>query len=213
MVTYRRGLTRAYLVLWAIWILFLLVIFPWYLVREASHEYVNWYIQSLSDPSLKEIANSYKEAASYRAVYRDIFKDWQLLLVALLGVPALLYGVMYGTAVTFRGTLRWIVRGFKEDTPTPITPTESSDRGSSDWLRKCAGIGVLIVAVSVAYYFVVYLPRGRTARFEAEREKVESQRQERIAVERKEEKRQALLEHCLSTAFVSYKTRWAMCYA
>ena len=64
----------------------------------------------------------------------------------------------------------------------------------SNLLRRCAAVAVLIIAASVAYYFVIYLPRERTARLEMEqqeklateereREKLDVEQQQRLAAE------------------------------
>ncbi len=43
----------------------------------------------------------------------------RLIILPLYGLvlPALLYGLLYGSIMTLRGVLRWVVRGFKHDIP------------------------------------------------------------------------------------------------
>ena len=132
-VNVRRGLTRLYLVLWGAWVLFFLVGLPWGIRENDMKQYGSWKVQAAKDlgaglPEIAQfsenIAEAYKqqtEAASYGAYFHELFEDWPLTLGALVGLPACLYGLLYGSIMTLRGVLRWVVRGFKADVPDQPT--------------------------------------------------------------------------------------------
>ena len=108
-INLRRGLIRLYLVLWAIWVPMSL----WY-----AHEYylvtfvVNWSKIALEEEraGAHEVAeSSWRVANQYRKEWEE---SWFLVFgIVGLGLPALLYGLLYGSIMTLRGVLRWIVRG------------------------------------------------------------------------------------------------------
>ena len=50
-----------------------------------------------------------------------------------------------------------------------------------EWIKKCAGLALLVIAASVAYYFVIALPRHNAAVLEIEREKLAATERERQA--------------------------------
>jgi hypothetical protein len=57
-------------------------------------------------------------------------------------------------------------------------------RDGNDWFKKCVAVCLLIITASLAYYFVIYLPRERAARLEMEQqEKVARERREREQLE------------------------------
>ena len=109
MVNYRRGLTRIYLVLWIVWALVVLVGIPWYMKGEYSRQYAYWLVEGQRDLAaeyLKEL-----QTLTYTSWFRTLIQYWPYTLGALVGVPAALYGLLYGVAMT----IRWIVRGFRGD--------------------------------------------------------------------------------------------------
>jgi len=174
---YRRGLTRIYLVLWVIWVLVVLVGMPVYIVREAIdcvwvlHRNLFWVCF---------------KPGTYASVYNQMLRLWPFVLGALVGVPVVLYGLVYGAIVTFRGTTRWVARGFKGDS-SEAAQGEAIPRSPDGWIKRCVALGIVLVAVSIAYYFVIYLPRERTARLEMERQErlaTEQRAQEKLELER-----------------------------
>ena len=115
MVYYRRGLTRIYLVLWALWVLVVLVGYPWYMKGEYSRQYAYWLGEGQKDLAaayLKEF-----QALTYTSWFKALLQYWPYTLVALVGVPVALYGLLYGIILT----ARWMVRGFKGDSPRKPT--------------------------------------------------------------------------------------------
>jgi hypothetical protein len=57
-----------------------------------------------------------------------------------------------------------------------------------EWIKKCAGLALLVIAAFVAYYFFIALPRHNAAILEIEREKLvatERERQAKAAAEQK----------------------------
>lgn len=59
------------------------------------------------------------------------------------------------------------------------------------WIKTCAGCALLIVAGSVAYYFLFFLPHERNARLEMERQEglaVEQREREKLEMQRQAEK-------------------------
>jgi hypothetical protein len=111
----RRGLTRLYLVLWALWI----PVAFWY-----AHEYylitdvVYWSQRALEHES----AGLDAVARSERALVDEYKREWEgswrpLFGLVGIGLPALLYGLLYGSIMTLRGVVRWVVCGFKPDAP------------------------------------------------------------------------------------------------
>ena len=119
-VNVRRGLTRLYLVLWAIWI----PVSIWYIQKSYVDEVSQWTKFALEEES----AGAHAVAESSRALAEEYRKEWRASWLSLLGIygvglPALLYGLLYGSIMTLRGMLRWVVRGFKHDVPD--RPTHS----------------------------------------------------------------------------------------
>jgi hypothetical protein len=87
------------------------------------------------------------------------------------------------------------------------------------WIKTCAGWALLIIAASLAYYFVFFLPRERTtrlemerqerlAREERERERLEMERRQRANAGQKEYENMVRLEDCLAGAYRVYHATW-----
>lgn len=227
---YPRGLTRVSLVLWAIWVLIVLFVFPWYEVINARDKAADAHLQALraraeqneqSAASWERLSKSYTQTFNYTNIYRGMLQQWPLTLGALIGAPAVLYGLLCGIVLTFG----WVVRGFKRGSPGEL-PTGGGARSPNTWIKTCAGLALLVIAASVAYYFVIFLPRERTARLEMdrqkveverqqklaadqiEREKLEQQRQEKLTSELRETRMRDLLAACLAGTYAIYSERW-----
>ena len=122
-VAWRIGLTRLYLVLWGIWILFVLVGMPIWTVNDAreqarfaeaeSRTYANAGNQDEAGRALAR-AQQYKRMTLARA-YQELYAEWPAALAFLIGPPVALYGCLYGSVLLFA----WVRRGFRPDTPRP----------------------------------------------------------------------------------------------
>jgi len=176
---YRRGLTRVFLVLWFVWVLVVLVGMPAFIVREAID--CAWIVH-------RNLFWVCFKGGTYGSVYKEMLHLWPFLFGAIVGVPVVLYGLMYGAVVTIRGTTRWVARGFTGDSAN-AAQGEASARNPDTWIKRCLALAIVLVAVSIAYYFVIYLPRERTARLEMERQErlaTEQRAQEKLELERRE---------------------------
>ncbi len=124
-VAWRTGLTRLYLVLWGMWILFVLVGMPIWTVHDAREEakfaeaesrtYANAGKQEEAGRALAR-AQQYKRMTLARA-YQELYAEWPAVLAFLIVPPVVLYGLLYGSVLLFA----WVRRGFRPD--TPHTPT------------------------------------------------------------------------------------------
>lgn len=205
---YHRGLTRAFLAGWAVWMLVVLVALPLYIVGEAFECF--WVI----DRSVFRVCF---DTHTFAAVYMQMLHLWPYVIGALVGVPVSVYGLICGMIVT----IRWLIGGFRNPirqvpilrkethmNPEPTTsPSNDSQlkesvplqqqgsqsehpqlreaaRRPDTWLKLCARLALLVIVIvtSFAFYFTIYLPRERGARLEAER-------QERLAADQREQAR------------------------
>jgi len=120
-VAWRIGLTRLYLVLWGIWILFVLVVMPIWTVNDAreqarfaeaeSRTYATAGNQDEAGRALAR-AQQYKRMTLARA-YRELYAEWPAVLAFLIVPPVALYGFLYGGVLLFA----WVRRGFRPDKP------------------------------------------------------------------------------------------------
>jgi hypothetical protein len=218
---YPRGVTRAFLVGWAVWLLVFLVALPLYIVGEAFECF--WVI----DRSVFQVCF---DAHTFAAVYTQMLHHWSLVIGALVGVPAAVYGLICGMIAT----IRWLIGGFRnpirqvptlsKETPMnpepPTPPSHDSQlkesvplqqqgsqsdhpqlreaaRRPNTWLKLCARLALLVIAIvtSFAFYFTIYLPRERGARLEAERhEQLAADQRERARLETQRQAEEALYE-------------------
>lgn len=89
---------------------------------------------------------------------------------------------------------------------------------SRNWLGLVVCVTLLIVALSVSYYFVIFLPQEHQLRLEMDRQEkaaAQQRREEREREERRIKEEQSIKQHnselldtCLSDAGVNYITRW-----
>jgi len=114
----RRGLTRLYLVLWVVWIPILL----WLTHTSYVEEQRMWTRRAIE----AESRGFHDEAATARTVAKGLDDQWRadrLILLPLYGLvlPALLYGFLYGSIMTLRWVLLWVIGGFKHNPPEQPT--------------------------------------------------------------------------------------------
>lgn len=115
MVKYRRGLSRIYLVLCAVWVLVVLVGPPWYMMGEKIRQYNYWLGEG--QEGLAAVYLMEYQGVTYTAWFEALLHYWPYTLGALVGVPVALYGLLYGMILI----VRWLLRGFKDDTQRPPT--------------------------------------------------------------------------------------------
>jgi len=81
-----------------------------------------------------------------------------------------------------------------------------------NWFKISIVIVMLLIAVSIFYYFVIFIPKKEQMRLEAEAAKIESEKQTQLAEEQKkqEEKQKAQddLNSCIASAGSNYNSRW-----
>jgi len=74
--------------------------------------------------------------------------------------------------------------------------------------QKMIGASLLIVSLSVAYYFVIYLPKKENAVIELQKqEQLKKEQKEQADVDKKSETKQ-LLDSCLKSAEINYTYNW-----
>jgi hypothetical protein len=107
MLAWRRGLTRLYLVLWSLWVLFLLVVGPAYVshhARERANAAEVEYRAHATAGNAIEAADALRRLVENKrttlvSIYRDMSHTWPDVLVPLIGFPLAFYGALYGTAL------------------------------------------------------------------------------------------------------------------
>lgn len=72
---------------------------------------------------------------------------------------------------------------------------------------------VLLVASSVSYYFVIFLPEKEEAKLELQKDKLRAEEQEKTRLQLEKEENKEKLETCLSSVQKIYEARWdESCY-
>jgi hypothetical protein len=81
-----------------------------------------------------------------------------------------------------------------------------------NWFKILITLATLLIAFSIFYYFVIFIPKKEQIIFNMEREKIEEEKQTQLAEEQKkqEEKQKALedLNSCMGDAENAYNSRW-----
>lgn len=72
---------------------------------------------------------------------------------------------------------------------------------NNNWNAFLLAVSALIVAFSIGYYFVIFLPQKEQARIQQEKEK-------KTAIEEKEASKKLLLSYCLEDADKTYSYNW-----
>lgn len=72
---------------------------------------------------------------------------------------------------------------------------------NNNWSTLLLSVAALIVALSIGYYFVIFLPQK-------EQEKIQQEKQKNTAMEEKKTNEKLLLNYCLEDAEKSYNYNW-----
>jgi len=120
-VAWRTGLTRLYLVLWGIWILFVLVVMPIWTVNDAREQARSAEAQYQTYANVgnqDEAGRALARARQYRrmtlaSAYQELYADWPAVLAFLIVPPVALFGFLYGSVLLFA----WVRRGFRPGKP------------------------------------------------------------------------------------------------
>jgi len=107
MPAWSRGLTRLYLVLWSLWVLFILVVGPAYVsnqARERASAAEVEYRAHATAGNAVEAADALRRLVENKhttllSIYQDMYRTWPDVLVPLIGFPLALYGALYGTVL------------------------------------------------------------------------------------------------------------------
>jgi len=145
---YRRGLTRVYLVLWAIWVLVVLVGMPAYIVREAID--CVWILH-------RKLFWVCFKGGTYGSVYMEILRLWPFVLTALVAVPVVVYGLIYGTVATVRrlvGRTRTSIPLEADSTGNLRRSVRGRVQPLVQWLSLASAILKGLVAVLMLIYAV-----------------------------------------------------------
>jgi hypothetical protein len=83
---------------------------------------------------------------------------------------------------------------------------------SRNWLGLIAGITLLVIALSVSYYFVLFLPKEHILRLDLEHQEKLKEEERTTTEQRWKFYNSRILDGCLSTAEEDYKARWEQTY-
>ena len=118
---WRIGLTRLYLFLCGIWILFVLVVMPIWTVHDAREqvtfaeaEYRTYANAGNQDEAGRTLARAQRyKRMTLASAYQELYAEWPAVLAFLIVPSVALCGVLYGSVLL----CGWVRRGFRPDKP------------------------------------------------------------------------------------------------
>jgi len=124
-------------------------------------------------------------------------RRWEMVLLVVL--------LLILSSFLLRNQLRIIIRIFKNFCKNLKNNKNMRIFLKDNWFQVIIALAIILVAISVFYYFVIFIPQKEQAR-------IDQQKQEQLAKDQKEQeaKQQAeqALNTCLADASTSYSDQW-----